>query len=60
MPETYAAAASNFCNVNNNGNANNNNASAVGGCAPDSVRCRTVGRLRPRHPTQKEALSFRL
>jgi hypothetical protein len=33
-----AAVAAYFCNANNNGNANNNAATAVGGCAPDSVR----------------------
>jgi pectate lyase len=56
-----AANTTNFCNVNNNGNANNNNANnTTGGIAPDSVRCYTVGRLRPQHPTQKENISFRV
>ena len=32
-----ASLASNFCNVNNNGNSNNNAASEVRGVAPDSV-----------------------
>jgi hypothetical protein len=33
-----AASATNFVNVNSNGNVNNNNASNVGGVAPDSAR----------------------
>jgi hypothetical protein len=44
LSSPYFGSAAAFCNANNNGNTNNNSASSVGGCAPDSVRCNTVGR----------------
>jgi hypothetical protein len=53
----YAAAASSFCDVHNYGNTSANLAGYVSGCAPDSVRRYTVGRLRPLRPTQKEKTS---
>jgi hypothetical protein len=53
----HAGSAADFCIAISNGFAHDKSASAVGGCAPDSVRCNTVGRLRPIHPTQKEKTS---
>jgi glycosidase len=52
-----SASAAYFCLVGHDGSASHATASAVGGVAPDSVRCYTVGRLRPMHPTQKEKTS---
>jgi hypothetical protein len=52
----FAGSAAYFCSANYFSYACHNSASAAGGCAPDSVRCNTTGRLRPIHPTQKEKM----
>ncbi|MDR0909370.1 MAG: DUF6273 domain-containing protein [Spirochaetaceae bacterium] len=53
----YSLSAAHFAAVTGTGHSYYSNASAALGCAPDSVRRHTVGRMRPSRPTQKERTS---